>query len=1064
MIFSFQAPLGARCAKSVLILALATLGTADAENLLSDGTGFETGQDGWEVMAYRFIQDPAKPGVRYINPFDLDAAPADTIPEGNRCLALRGDPWLQEHEVRWPMTELEPNTDYTFSIYTKGVIDGIPLSDCEPLGVSAELRVSNGDSDALRNNSMRLIEGGVRSCWSRLIYHFNTADIEARRLHPEGKYSFLLVLNTTRQSWSNQHSYTIYLDAVQLERGTAATRYGEAESYDIGIDVNPTQVDDPVEERALRQYKLFEEDEPLQFRYWVHAAPQQPRPRAVGYRVIDAYMLDDNGKPKVWIEQHRLADPDEGVGTFEIDAADLAGGSGIYKVIVGAPFDHASETLIIGVLKPQSDYMSIDPEGIIFGAQVANYRYVHMPRNNDGYDGNDLPECDDAPYGHPDCTTKRLLLAGPDPALSFTILRRLGINHLRIKHVYLPVGYAPISNPAGEWDLLQVQWFTELAHGYGMHINAMLGDKADAVEDPAAEAVLGYPAWMSPGESGWEAFLAGNKMAYEKLSEAIPGLVTSWEVFNEPTSVRNNFTVEQLIQLDSLATDVFHVRDPGSRTVGFGLTGMSPRGLISSGPFPQGRDALFRDFIRAGGLSHMDVASIRLGNTSELGVYPDSAYTDGLAMRLTYCGRALYTEVNRLVDAYDPDHSGFDFWVTETNFMSGSGYQDYNVVNPADYGDKGRRVDSAREVARLLSQSMSNAAATGVKRIFYFSFENQEYSGIFNAPYRSLVDVFGSPRAGQLAYYNVIRFLSGAHLVEQSLPDGKRVFLFFENGDEDIVVVYHPDPSGPVVPFTVEQPALIFDMWGNRIQNPKMSPEPVFIVGRNIDPLALVRSIEAQMEAAVAMAGDAGDPTLRFQQLPSVNGIRWDFECAPHMWLSTDNDLRNRTITVAKRFDDDTQRGVIISGETSYGYNDNIAGTPTAVHSDFTVFTGAQLKTAARYLTEQIVATSGYLRQYLVIKDRAETQTGTFLLATNDDRVTTDPRYRIADFDLHWVDLPESRFDVPKHDVDLLELLSENGFEVDNGTEYLLDLVVYAMNDDAFVGLDNVAFVATPSE
>ena len=1059
MLFSFDLPLAPRFVKSALLLTLAAASAANSENLLVDGTGFETGQDGWEVVAYRFIQDPANPNTRYINAFDLESAPADTVPEGSYMLALKGDPWLQEHEVRWPMTALEPNTDYTFSVYTKGVIDGFPVSDCEPLGVSAELRVSNGDSDALRNSSMRSIEGGVRSCWSRLVFQFNTGDIDPQREHPEGKYSFLLVFNTTRQAWSNQRNYTIYLDAVQLEKGTAPSSYAAAGAYDIGIDVNPTEVDDPVEERALRQYKFFEEDEPLQFRYWVHAAPHQERPRFVGYRVLDAYMLEDNGTPKVWIDRQRIPDPGDGVGTFEIDAAALAGGSGVYRIVVGAPFEQVSETLIVGVLKPQSDYMNIDPEGIIFGAQVANYRYVHMSRNYDGYDGNDVPECADAPYGDPNCTTKRLLLAGPDPALSFTILRRLGINHLRIKHVYLPVGYAPISNINGTWDLTQVKWFTELAQSYGMHINAMLGDKADAIENPASEAVLGYPSWMSPTESGWNAFLAGNERAYRELANAVPGLVTSWEVFNEPTSSRNNFTVAQLIQLDSLATDVFHERDPGSRTVGFGLTGMSPRGLIPSGPFPQGRDALFGEFIRAGGLSAMDVASIRLGNTSELGVYPDSAYTDGLAMRLAYCGRGLYTEVNRLVDAYDPDHSGFDFWVTETNFMSGSGYPEYNIVNPVDYGPKGRRVDSAREVARLLSQSMTSAAATGVKRIFYFSFENQEYSGIFNAPYRSLVDVFGSPRAGLLAYYNVIRFLSGAHLVEQSLPDGKRVFLFFENGNEDIAVIFHPDPSWPAIPFTVEDPVLIFDMWGNRIQQPKMSPEPVFIVGRNIDPLGLARSIEAQMDAAVRSMGDASEPSLRFQQLPAVNGIRWDFECAPHMWLSVDNDLRNRTITVANRFDDDTRRGVIISGETSYGYNDDIPGTPTAVHSDFTIFTGEQLKTEARYLTEQIVATSGFLRQYLVIKDRAETQTGTFLLATNDDRVTTDPRYRIDDFDLRWVNLPDSRFEVPTHDVDLMALLTENGFAVDNGTEYLLDLVVYAMDDAAFVGLDNVAFV-----
>ena len=51
---------------------------------------------------------------------------------------------------------------------------------------------------------------------------------------------------------------------------------------------------------------------------------------------------------------------------------------------------------------------------------------------------------------------------------------------------------------------------------------------------------------------------------------------------------------------------------------------------------------------------------------------------------------------------------------------------------------------------------------------------------------------------------------------------------------------------------------------------------------------------------------------------------------------------------------------------------------------------------------------------------------------------------------------------VPLHSVDLVELLTENGFTVDDDTEYLLDIVLYAMDDNTEIGLDNVSFTATP--
>ncbi len=1047
-----------------IALSLVCASTAFAENLLVDGSGFETGPDGWDVLAGRFIQNPLNPATEYADVAVLAGAELDTVPEGNTMLAVQGDSWMQRQTLRWPMVSLAPNTDYTFSVMVKGVIEGQPVEGCPGLGIYSELRVSNGDSNALTNSTMRMVSGTVASCWSQLVFQFNTGDIPAQLLHPESRYSFKLNFDSTKQSWSNEHPYQILVDAVQLEQGSAATPYQPAGGYDIGIDAMETVVGDPMDERALRYYKLFEQSEPLNFRYWVHATFGNPRPGPIGYRVVDAYRLNDSGRPEILIHHVFLPDPQDGIGTFEVPSEPLATGSGVYKLVVAAPTKGESEELIFGILKPQSPYMLADPDQIAFGAQVPNFRYLHMGRNFDGLDSNDLPECEGVSKGTPRCTTKRLFVMGPDPGITFTILKRLGIHHVRIKHVFVPVGYAPTDSIDGEWNLIQTRWFAETADQYDMGVNAMLGDDISEVEDLSNSAAVGYPEWMSPeaieGPEGWDAFFEGNLQAYIKLTQSLPGLVEGWEAFNEPTSHRNNIPINRLIQLDSLATTIFHARDPGSKVVGFGLTGMSPRGLMYTEWFPQGRDALFGEFIRAGGLNHMDAASIRFGNTVEIETYPDSAYTHGLAMRLAYCGRALHTEVNRLIDAYDPDHSGFPFWVTETNYMSGSGYQKYNVVNAADYGSEGRRVDSHREVARLVSQMLANSMAIGVERVFYFSFENAEFSGIFNAPYRSLTDVYNSPRAALLAYYNVVRFLSGAKLVAQSYPESQRVYLFFENDTEDIVVVFHPDPSMPEVPFDIREPALIYDMWGNRLARPIMGTEPVFFVGRGIDPLAFVEDVEEQLSAPRIMAPPG--PTLRFPNLPTVSPKRWDFECSAHMWLSYDNDLWGRNINPGRRFGDTTREGVIISGEYSFGYNDDLVGAPTAIHSDLTVMSGLELETDYRYLKQQLVAPAGMLREYLVIKDRQETQQGTFLLATNDDNVSSDPRYRIADFELAWADPIEARLNVPLHSVDLVELLTENGFTVDDDTEYLLDIVLYAMDDNTEIGLDNVSFTATP--
>lgn len=1047
------------------LISLICSTTAVSANLLLDGSGFETGPDGWDVLAERFIQDPSNPTAEYIDVYDVATAPLDTVPEGSYFLSLHGDPWLQRHAVRWPMTALSPDTDYTFSVLVKGNIDAVTHDDCSKLGFYTDLRVTNGDASVLTNGGMRMISGDVTNCWSRLVFQFNTADIPVQARHPDGMYSFKLHFSTTRQQWSNEHDYQLYVDAVQLEEGASATPYSSPRTYDIGVDVQSVSLGDPLDERALRRYKLFEDTEPLNFRYWVHAEEGSPRPGPLGYRVVDAYELNENGRPEILIDMVQIPDPLDGIGTIEIDADDLKDGSGIYKLVVAAPLELITEELIFGILKPETPYMGADPNDVIFGAQLPHFRYLHMDRNHDGYDFNDRPECENAPTGTPACTTKRMIVMGPDPAVTFTLLKRLGIHHLRIKHLFLPAAIAPTTGLNGAWDATQTRWFAELANEHNMTIDAMIGDEIDVVEDLSKSNAAGYPAWMSPvaigGPEGWEAFFEGNTRHYYELSQELAGLVEGWEVFNEPTSIRNNMPLEHLLHLDSLATSVFHTLDPGSRVVGFGLTGMSPRGLIASEEFPQGRDALFGEFIEAGGLNYMDVASIRFGNTVEMETYADSAYTHGLAMRLVYCGRALHTEVNRLIDAYDPANRGFPFWATETNIMAGSGYKKFNVTNAADIGSVGRRVDPHRDAARLVSQLFVNAAATGVERVFYFSFDNIEFSGIFNAPYRSLVDVYGSPRSAMMVAQNAIRLLSGAELVEQTLTESKSVILFFENLTEDVVVLFRPDPSLPPLPFELDEQAFVFDMFGNRLERPNLGPEPVFIVGRSVDPHEFTRNMERQIGAPRPQ--DASSPTLKFDAIPSVSPTRWDFECAPHIWLSQDDNLFDRNINLGKRFGDTTEYGVIISGEYSCGYNDDIPGVPTAIHSDFTVMSGLELKTTYRYLKQQVVAPSGYVREYLGIKDRDGTQEGVFLLATNDDNVTSDPRYRVEDFRIAWaLPVAEGHLAVPEHTVDLMALLTENGFEVINGTEYLLDIVLYAWDEDAEIGVDNVFYTDTP--
>lgn len=1040
-------------------------------NLLEFGAGFETGPDGWDVLPYRIFQDPDT--AKYPRGWKLVSASADTVKEGGFALALEGSPTLQHHEVRWRTVSLQPNTDYVFSAYVKVESDYNPGGDCQSTGFKLGFSVSNGDRNAIPFSLLRGRSVDVRECWGQIWFQFNTADIEDDQLHPESQYGFRLTFDNTPRAWTDEHDYRILLDAVQLERGIVPSQFIPPWRYECGLDIIPAEDTAPVAERALRYYRLFEEAEAMEFRYWVYARPGQPRPAGVGVRVEDAYLREKDGSPVVFVPRLRLPDPGAGgVGTFEVDHADLAGGSGNYRIVLGGPVEDFSNDLVFGVLRPASSEADVDAEENQFGAQIGNFKYLHRLRNEDGDPDNDLPECADAVAGDPECTLDRLYALGPDPQLPFWLSDRLGLNHVRVKHVFHPSGYAPHDTISGTWDLTQVRWFSETANRFDLKLLAMIGDNFHDLESPISPQVRGYPIWMSPdvfeGRAGWEAFMAGNQRAYTALANELGGLVYAWNVFNEPTSSRNSISIADLIELNQLASDVFGSLDPDSKVVGFGLTGMGPKGVVYARDFPQGRDQLFEEFISAGGLESMDIAAMHLAVTSELAHYPDSLYNVGAAMRLAYCGAANRAELERLIEVHDPGNRNFPYWITETSLLSGSVYDRYNVPNADDVGSEGRRVDPHRLAALITAQHFSNIVAANWRRTYLFNLEASLFVGAHNGPFRALVDVHGSPRPSLLAYYNVRDHLAGARFVERVNADGRRVMLRFERGSrEDIMVLYGLDANMRALPFTVDEPVLIFDLWGNRTKKPQLGTEPIFIHGYNVDMYAVAEDIQHQLAVAEVprLAGQGGKPapSLVFDRLPSVDPMRWDFECPAHLWLPFEpnpSDLTDRNSEWLERFQDNHRRGFVVSGELSQLYEDYIVGTDTSIHTGETVISGLDLLTRYGGLSEKITGIYGDVEQYLVVRERGAATSNVYLVATSDPSVSNDPRYLITPFDRQVLDEVEKRLDLDTHQVDLVELFTEAGFLISPGTEYLVDLVTWVVGESTALVVDDVQFLA----
>ena len=1086
--------IGARALLGVAVSSFAL--SAQAKNLLVDGTGFETGVDGWEIMPYRFMQDPEDPATSYPDGWDMVSANPDTVREGNFALALRGSSGTMRHEVRWASLELDANSDYVFTVWAKVVSDALGTRNCPKSGLHGTLRVSNGERDAIPPHAMRISADNVKTCWQPLVFLFNTADIIPGREHPDDEYALRMIFDASSLDWAEQGDYTVYLDAAQLEKASTPTDYVAAVKKDIGVDVVPAGPGATVAERALRYYKLFEWNEDIEIQYYVRTEEGQARPRQIGAQVFDGYLKDSNGDPLLLLDQIRGSDPGNGgIATISIDPADLVGGSGSYEIVVGSTDLRVSESVFVGVLARAGGFAPSDLGLNQFGVMVNNYRYSHRSTNKDGHPGNDRPECEGAEPGDGACTSDVLFLAGPDPELTFWLLSRMDVPHVRVKHVFEPSGFAPHDQIDGTWRLTQARWFAELAAKWDIKILAILGDDIEVIERPEEDTVWGYPSYMSPeaipGAAGWEAFLAGNQRCWQELAGELGGLIYAYEIFNEPTSVRNSLPLANLGELAQLANQTFGALDPDALVVGYGLTGMSPRGLSHSDEYPQGRDVLFKEFIQMGALNTMDVGALRIGATSEVAAYVDSAYNEGLAMRLAYCGRSLKAEVDRLIRAYDPANVGKSFWITETNFVSESMYSRFDYVNSRDHGLLGRRVDPQRAVARMIQQQFHSIVAAGFERGYYFNFDNSQFCGIHNPAFRSLFDVYKSPRSSLIAFYTVAQQLAGAEFLSQVNPGRQRVYMKFSRGRYDLVVVYLLDPGARTFKFTTGKPTRNYDMWANQVSRPTLGVEPVYIWGRGLHMDSVIENIERQVALvdagydpvevadafengydAVKFAalsppseedGDEAGPNLRFKSLPSFSSTYWDFECPAQTWLGFNApDMTDRVIKYANRFGEISDFGIVVSGEYTVGYQDDADGRQTGIHSDATVMLGAELFREYRYLKQQLLAPYGLTEAYVNIRDRDNTNVGTYLIATNDDSVTQDPRYRLEDFRRNWADMREKRANVPVHTVDLVELFNENGYLLNGSTEYLLDIIVFATNNRAELGIDNVEFSATP--
>lgn len=148
----------------------------------------------------------------------------------------------------------------------------------------------------------------------------------------------------------------------------------------------------------------------------------------------------------------------------------------------------------------------------------------------------------------------------------------------------------------------------------------------------------------------------------------------------------------------------------------------------------------------------------------------------------------------------------------------------------------------------------------------------------------------------------------------------------------------------------------------------------------------------------------------------------------------------------------------MLEGEYSQGYTDTLASQSTSVHSGDTVFEGTELLNRYNHLREQILVRDGNAEEYLVISNRDGTQSGTYLIGYTNDNIYTDPRYRLPDFQPDQADFVEKRIALPVHTVDLVEVLTENGFFITPGVEYLLDLVIYVVDDSTAIVLDDIGY------
>lgn len=529
----------------LMFLLFSSLALSGA-NLLPDG-GFELGGRDWTFHRFGDVRKPET--LKYLPPV-IDS---NEKIEGAQSLRFE-NPHSQFTGIRTPEVKLE-NDAYTFSFYAKAdrpVRIRIMVLSIED--ITGEKRKLSWD-----NRSVRYFQ--LNKEWTR--YQFQHKKRDPRFQH------YLVDF-----SWGNGNDATVWLDAMQFERGsemTPYTAYASVESVLYGT-----------------KYNRIEGEPPLT--YTIEALNRSKEPVRKQY-----FLTEKNDTTGEVVKQHRFVLEIPPGGKAERSFQTEGGKFGIYSVSGSGvmPFLYGySPRYVRQAVDPQKDFL--------FGVEFEdNYSY---PDLNGGKSYLRLLQADHAEYlkmaenqGH------RMIRIGNGSGAWFLVWKNL-------------------EPEEGKFDFQQSDRIIRQTADAGNAILGVLGNLLMMKSYPewlVKKSKLGDLKWRVGKSPAGYPPIQDFRRYVRTLAERYKREIRFWEVFNEPNL---NIPGDAFVPYQKAAYEEIKKIDPGIQVVGPNVTG------DLGGEMADFLDA----FGRAGGFAYTDILSFHpYSSREEYSPYPaDQAIRD----------------------------------------------------------------------------------------------------------------------------------------------------------------------------------------------------------------------------------------------------------------------------------------------------------------------------------------------------------------------------------------------------------------------------------------------------